>query len=347
MKLYQTYPNLPSWLSPELYVALHETLARKEQAALFLNRRGLAQTVLCPACGHHRECPNCSISLTLHGRGHLLCHYCEYHETLKDVCPDCREGELETVGLGTERVEEDLKVLFPEFRVARADRDEIQNRTAMETLIREMENHEIDILVGTQMIAKGLDFPKLKLVGLVLADIAFHLPDFRATERSFQLITQMSGRSGRHVQQGEQAGRVLIQTYNPDHPSIQFAIKHDYRGFAEFELSQREILSYPPFGRLVSIRGQSLHLNQLEKGMALLKARSLELQSKNPRYEQIEVLGPVEAPIARLRGQHRHHMLLKGQGAILRPFVSQLLDHDAWIPEHVRLLVDVDPMNLL
>jgi primosomal protein N' (replication factor Y) len=263
------------------------------------------------------------------------------------VCPDCREGELETVGLGTERVEEDLKVLFPEFRVARADRDEIQNRTAMETLIREMENHEIDILVGTQMIAKGLDFPKLKLVGLVLADIAFHLPDFRATERSFQLITQMSGRSGRHVQQGEQAGRVLIQTYNPDHPSIQFAIKHDYRGFAEFELSQREILSYPPFGRLVSIRGQSLHLNQLEKGMALLKARSLELQSKNPRYEQIEVLGPVEAPIARLRGQHRHHMLLKGQGAILRPFVSQLLDHDAWIPKHVRLLVDVDPMNLL
>lgn len=344
----EQYSHLPFWLSPELYERMHEVLNQGDQAALFLNRRGIAQMVLCPSCGHTVECPNCDISLTLHGKSHLVCHYCDYHENLKTKCPDCNEGALEAIGLGTEMLETDLSRLFPGKKIARADRDEINTRADLEELIVNMESGDIDILVGTQMIAKGLDFPKLKLVGLVLADVGFNLPDFRATERSFQLITQMSGRSGRHIKDGENPGKVIIQTFNVEHDSIVFARKNDFEGFADFELNIRAQLNYPPVGRLVSFRIQGPDLGRVEEAAGLLARRAQGLKSQFAQYASIEILGPAEAPLAKLRGQFRYHLLLKTtQAPMANPFCRQLLGDQEWLPAGVRILVDIDPMSLL
>ncbi|KYG68858.1 primosomal protein N' [Bdellovibrio bacteriovorus] len=347
-KIVEKYSHLPFWLSPKLYDRMHEVLDRGDQAALFLNRRGIAQMVVCPACGHTRECPNCDISLTLHAHSHLICHYCDYHENFKTKCPDCKEGQLEAIGLGTELVETDLARLFPGKTIARADRDEIQSRADLEDLVQKMESGEIDILVGTQMIAKGLDFPKLKLVGLVLADVGFNLPDFRATERSFQLITQMSGRAGRHVQEGEAPGMVIIQTFNAEHDSITFARNHDFEGFAKHELEIRGQLSYPPVGRLVSFRIQGTHLGKVEDTAGLLARRAHALKAQFPQYNSIEILGPAEAPLSKLRGQFRFHLLIKTtQVAAANPFSRQLLGDQEWIPSGIKILIDIDPMSLL
>lgn len=347
-KIIAKYSHLPFWLSPDLYERMNEVLGRGDQVALFLNRRGVAQMVVCPACGHTRECPNCDISLTLHAHSHLICHYCDYHENFKTKCPDCKEGELQAIGLGTELLETDLSRLFPNKRIARADRDEIQNRADLEELIANMESGEIDILVGTQMIAKGLDFPKLKLVGLVLADVGFNLPDFRATERSFQLITQMSGRSGRHIKEGESPGLVIIQTFNAEHESITYACKNDFEGFAQNELEIRSQLNYPPVGRLVSFRIQGPQLNRVEETARLLARRGQALKAQFPQYNSIEILGPAEAPLSKLRGQFRHHLLIKSiQGSAANPFSRQLLGDQEWVPAGVKILIDIDPMSLL
>lgn len=344
----EKYSHLPYWMSPQLYERMREVQERGDQSALFLNRRGLAQMVVCPACGHTRECPNCDIALTLHAGSHLVCHYCDYHEQMKKKCPDCKEGELESIGLGTELLETDLTRLFPGKVIARADRDEIQSRADLEDLIARMESGEIDILVGTQMIAKGLDFPKLKLVGLVLADVGFNLPDFRATERSFQLITQMSGRSGRHVKEGESPGLVIIQTFNTEHDSLTFARNHDYEGFANHELNIRGALNYPPVGRLVSFRIQGIHLGKVEDTARLLARRAQNLKSQYHQYNPVEVLGPAEAPLAKLRGQFRYHLLIKSaQASLANPFSRQLLGDQEWVPSGVKILIDIDPMNLL
>lgn len=341
-------PALPFWLSTTLYQAMIETLQKKEQIALFLNRRGIAQLVLCPACGYTHECPNCDITLTLHGKSHLVCHYCDYHENLKVSCPSCKEGEMKPVGLGTELVEQDIQRLFPEAKIARADRDEIQNRLELEELIQQMESGEIDILVGTQMIAKGLDFPKLNLVGLCLADIGFNLPDFRATERSFQLITQVSGRAGRHIKEGGSPGKVFVQTFNPDHPCLVYAKNHNYEDFATQELLQREPLAYPPLGKLVSFRLQGTQLIRVQEAARLLALRGRQLKDRHQLYEKIEILGPAEAPLAKLRGQFRYHLLGKGlDHRTLNAFCHQVMGDQKWIPPGVRISVDVDPLHLL
>jgi primosomal protein N' (replication factor Y) (superfamily II helicase) len=341
-------PALPFWLSPTLHQAIHETLEKKEQVALFLNRRGVANVVLCPGCGFTHECPNCDITLTLHGRHHLVCHYCDYHEEYKLDCPSCKIGEVTPVGLGTELLETEMQRLFPEAKIARADRDEIQNRHDLEELVRGMESGDTDILIGTQMIAKGLDFPRLNLVGLVLADIGFNLPDFRATERSFQLITQVSGRAGRHVKPGEPPGRVIVQTYNPDHPSLTFAQKHDFESFSQMEIAQREPLAYPPIGKLISFRIQGTQLVRVQEAARLLSVRSQQLKNKHAAYENVEVLGPAEAPLAKLRGQYRYHLLLKGKDhRHLQSFCRQVLGDQKWLPPAVRISVDVDPLQLL
>jgi primosomal protein N' (replication factor Y) (superfamily II helicase) len=304
--------------------------------------------VVCQACGHTRECPNCDISLTLHAHSHLICHYCDYHENFKNKCVDCKEGEVVAVGLGTELLETDLIRLFPDKKIARADRDEISTRSDLEELIIEMESGTIDILVGTQMIAKGLDFPKLKLVGLVLADVGFNLPDFRATERSFQLMTQMSGRSGRHVKEGESPGKVILQTYNTEHDSIRFACRHDFEGFANHELEIRSQLNYPPLGRLVSFRIQGSRLQRVEEAARLLARRAQALKAQFQQYQNIEILGPAEAPLSKLRGQFRFHLLIKSpQASVANPFSKQLLGDQEWVPNGVRILIDIDPMSLL
>jgi len=340
--------QLPTWLSLPLYQAIQQNLQQKKQVALFLNRRGVAPLVLCPSCGYTHECPNCDINLTLHGQSHLVCHYCDYHENLKERCPDCKEGEMTPVGLGTELLEKEMRHLFPEARVARADRDEISSRSDLETLIENMEKGEIDILIGTQMIAKGLDFINLNLVGLVLADIGFNIPDFRSTERSFQLITQVAGRSGRHVKEGEDPGQVIVQTYNPDHPSLAFAQAHDFAGFAEQELVHRQALLYPPYGRLISLRIQGNNLEKVQLTARRTAQICQHLKTKFPKYNSIEVLGPAEAPLSRVRGQFRYHLLLKGpESKSLNQLCRHLFLRDDFVSSGVRLSADVDPLNLL
>lgn len=336
--------DLPFWMSEDLFKNLKERLELKEQSALFLNRRGISQSVVCSSCGFYKECPNCAISLSLHAKTHLLCHYCDYHEQIPNSCPSCDDGEMIPMGLGTEKMEEDIKKLFPKANVGRADRDEISSREDMEDLITAMENHEIDILIGTQMIAKGLDFPKLTLVSLVLADIGFNIPDFRSSERSFQLVTQVSGRAGRH----EKPGLVLIQTYNPEHPSLKFAQTADFQGFAEHELPQREELAYPPFGKLASIRLQGLDLYKVEKAAKELASRAMYLNTNFDDYAEIRVLGPTPAPLFKLRSKFRYHLMIKAPNpAILSHFCSTLLKKTDWLPSAVQLVTDIDPIQLM
>lgn len=337
--------ELPFWLSQSLFEKLTYRLENKEQVALFLNRRGIAQTTLCTDCGFIHRCPNCEISLTLHGKKHLVCHYCDYSQLLEENCPDCKEGELKSLGLGTEQLEDDLKELFPEARLSRADRDEITSREDMEDLVRAMEKNEIDILVGTQMIAKGLDFPNLNLVGLILADIGFNLPDFRSVEKSFQLLTQMSGRSGRHSEAG---GEVVIQTYNPEYPALPFALNADYEAFAEQELKMREDLGYPPYNKLAEVRLSGTKLNALDKLSDILFHRAKNLRNSNVAYSNITILGPADAPLSRVRGRFRKHLILKApKQNILGAFCKQLLADKKWVPNGTKVQVDIDPYHLM
>lgn len=337
--------ELPFWLTQKLYDELCETLKRKEQSALFLNRRGVAQTVLCPSCAYVYECPNCAIGLTLHGRNQLVCHYCDYNLLMKDNCPQCPDGIMTPMGLGTELIEKDIQKLFPEARVARADRDEIDSREAMEALIQDVEDRHIDILIGTQMIAKGLDFPGLTLVGLVLADVGFHLPDFRASERSFQLLTQMAGRSGRH---SENPGTVIVQTYNTEHQSLKAVVQKNFDHFAQQELEERRALFYPPFSRLAMVKIQGASMQLTEQACRLALARAEQLQQKRPEYGALRILGPSPAPIAKLRNKFRFQMLIKSPGhKELNAFCHQLLSDQKWIPTSTKVQIDIDPMNML
>lgn len=337
--------ELPFWLSDTLFQALDKNLKLNEQSALFLNRRGMAQMAQCPECGYVAECPNCSVSLTVHRKTHLVCHYCGYTEAPKKNCPSCDIGHLETLGLGTELIEEDLKKLFPQAKIARADRDEIQNRHELEDLIKKMENHDIDILVGTQMIAKGLDFPQLTCVGLVLADVGFHWPDFRATERSYQLITQVTGRSGRH---SKDPGQVFIQTYSPSHQSLTVAQSHKVRDFYKEELHERQELHYPPYTRLALFKIQGNDLTASQQCAKRLVHRAHQLQKTFSAFKEIQVLGPAPAPLNRLRGKFRFQALVKASRAQeLKEFCRRLLGDEKWLPPGTKVQVDVDPLHML
>lgn len=338
----------PRWMSHYLWTEMQKVLDQGKQVALFLNRRGFASVVQCPDCGFVMECPNCDISLTLHGSHDLVCHYCDYHHRLSELCHNCNEGQWVALGLGTEQMEQDIKKHFPNLVVARADRDEINSREDMEELITAMENGTINILIGTQMIAKGLDFPNLTLVGLVLADVGLHMPDFRSGERAFQIITQVSGRSGRHIKPGEQPGRVVIQTYSPDHPSIITATQADFESFAAQEIEIRKELSYPPFGKIMSIRISGADKEKTKSSARLLKKRSEELKTKFESYADIQILGPSEAPLARIKNQYRFQVLVKGpKTQVLNKFIRQVLGDSKWINPQVQMSVDVDPVNML
>jgi primosomal protein N' (replication factor Y) len=340
--------ELPHWLSEELLEEMQRQLDNGKQVAVFLNRRGFANVVQCPGCAFVLECPNCDISLTLHGKHHLVCHYCDYQQMLTPICTNCNQSEYVAQGLGTEQIEADLSLLFPQARLARADRDEITSREDIEELVARMESGDIDILIGTQMIAKGLDFPNLNLVGIVNADVGLHMPDFRAAERGFQIITQVSGRSGRHVQPGELPGKVIIQTYTPNHSAIVCAQMADYEKFAEEELKNREELLYPPFGKLAVVRIIGANLDKVLQVSDQMAHRGRELQKKYPAYRDLWILGPTEYPLARLRNQHRYQLLIKGPKAnVINTFVRQVIGDRKWIQSQVKVQVDVDPMNML
>jgi len=337
---------IPDWCSKDLFSQLKTNYEKGYQSALFINRRGMSQVTLCEGCGYSEDCPNCDVSLTLHAKSYLVCHYCDYHKNFVSECPSCKIGELKNVGIGTELIEQDLKRLFPDARVLRVDRDEIQSREAMENFVRSVEDHQVDIIIGTQMIAKGLDFPKLTLVGIILADLGLNIPDFRASERTLHLLQQVAGRAGRHKNEDLVKSLVVIQTYNPDHVAIQMASKHNYIDFANLELQDRKDLSYPPFGKILNIKFQGLSIDKVKE--AANNAKKILLKLCSNQSSDIEILGPAPAPLAKIKNNHRYHILLKSKNSSnLNKAYRHLMLQKNWVQSGVKVVPDIDPVNLL
>jgi primosomal protein N' (replication factor Y) len=324
-------------LSSGLSTAMEETLARGEQAIVLLNRRGYASSVFCRQCAGTLDCPNCSLSLTVHKAAHKArCHYCNYSMTLPQACLNCGGKFIELVGFGTERVESEVRERFPNAKVARVDRDTIRRRGAIAALLARFAARELDVLVGTQMIAKGHDFPRVTLVGVISADVGLGLADFRAGERTFQLLTQVAGRAGR----GEVRGQAIVQTLFPKHYSIQHACRQDYAGFFAQELQFRQAMHYPPSVALINavVKGRTQHAAQSDAGDIVQL-----LRKGTATYR---VLGPAAAPLSRLKGEYRAQFFLKGthRGTMRQALLAAL----ATRPDiKRRTVVDVDPMSVL
>ncbi|MDD5306891.1 MAG: primosomal protein N' [Deltaproteobacteria bacterium] len=336
-------PGGQNVVSGPLYAAIEETLQRGEQVILFLNRRGFAPGLLCTACGEVRKCSFCAVSLTLHRRPPgLVCHYCGAREPIPERCGACASPDIEPVGTGTQRAETVLADLFPNARIARLDRDVASGRSA-EAVLDRLRRREIDILVGTQMVTKGHDFPLVTLVGVLLADVGLHMPDFRAAERSFQLLTQVAGRAGRALR----SGKAIIQTYSPTHPAVLLARTHDFLSFAAAEAAEREELGYPPFGRLALVRVSGPDAGRAEAAARDIAA-SLRASWQRLGRPPVSVLGPAQAPLAFVQGRHRFRVLVRSPshdllGKVLEPALPFFESPPAGV--HVRL--DMDPMSML
>jgi primosomal protein N' (replication factor Y) len=329
-------------ISPPLVAALKANLIAAGQSLVFLNRRGFANFLQCHQCGDTLACPNCSVTLTLHWRWRALrCHHCDHTIPIPEVCGACGSLSLGAWGAGTEQVEGALKRLLPEARIGRMDRDTTSRKGSQRAIFTAWERREYDVLIGTQMITKGHDVPGVTLVGVLLADLSLNLPDFRAAERTFQLITQVAGRAGR----GERPGRVIVQTLQPNHFSLQHAAQHDYRAFAEQELAARRELGYPPFSRFVQIRCEGERLDATER---IARTAAQHTRSQSPRG--VTLLGPTPAPLERLRRRYRWQLLLRGSSvASLHRTAAEAraaVQRDAH-RAGVRVLVDVDPYSML
>jgi primosomal protein N' (replication factor Y) len=336
-------------LSRRLRASLGEALARGEQALLLQNRRGFSSFLQCRDCGRTWRCPNCRITLTLHrprsrrGAADLRCHYCGHGEPVPDLCPDCGALDLGGQGFGTQQVEELVVALFPRARVARMDLDTTARKGSHVRLVEAMERRELDVLVGTQMVAKGHDFPGLTLVGVVSADTGLNVPDFRAAERTFQLVAQVAGRPGR----GAAPGRVLVQTYAPDHPAIQAAARHDYASFYDSEAEARAEARFPPAVKLARCLLSGTEPGPVERAARALAGALVDLARTRRLGERLSVVGPSEAPLAQLRGRARWHLLIKSTSpAVLESALRSLATRWA-VPRDVSLVIDRDPYNLL
>ncbi len=326
-------------LSEKLRTAIADRLEKKEQTILFLNRRGFSTSLLCSSCGKARECPNCSVALTFHRHdARLSCHLCGHSAAVPKRCPECREDALIYAGFGTEKVEANVVAIFPKAVVRRMDADSMTRKDAYREALHAFRSGKIDILVGTQMIAKGLHFPNVTLVGIINADLALHLPDFRAGERTFQLLTQVAGRAGR----GEAPGEVFVQTYTPFSPSIQFARHHDFAGYFQQELEFRERCDFPPFRHVVLITVRSEHETR-----ASFSAETLARRLREALPEEFQLGAPAPAPLEKLQGHYRFHILLRGEAIVrLSRLIRETLDKLPF-PEDVAVAVDVDPYQLL
>ncbi len=323
-----------SIFSRSLSRALSEALAAKEQAILFLNRRGTATFVQCRNCGFVSRCRRCDIPLTYHSAAeYLVCHQCNYRVSAPQVCPQCQQRRIKFLGVGTQRVEAEVGQTFPEAKLLRWDRDVTRGKQSHEQILDRFLAHEADILIGTQMIAKGLDLPAVTLVGVISADTGLHLPDFRAAERTFQLLSQVAGRAGRRFL----AGRVIIQSYNPEHYAIVAAAKHDFTIFYEEELSYRRQYNHPPFSRLARL--VYTHPNASACQQEAERMASLLLNQRDSRgVPGLDIIGPAPAFLARIRGRFRWQVILRG------PNPSHLLEE---IPLPQGWSLDLDPLNLL
>ncbi len=358
-------------VSRQLRFAMGAALKDGGQVILLLNRRGFSTHIQCPSCGMVMECPNCAIALTHHVSGQIaLCHYCDYQVPAPTECPECHFTGIHYRGLGTQRLEAEVKARFPDYRCLRMDTDTMQKHGSHEAALKLFHDGEVRILVGTQMIAKGLDFPNVTLVGVINADTALHIPDFRASERTFQLVTQVAGRTGR----GDKGGRVLVQTFNPEHPAILAAVRHDYDTFAAGELPPREEHGYPPFASLIRlvVRGSAERTTEgfaeeladrvrealagdpgdrVDDARPLIEGATggpqvISTDLLNPAKDP-RVLGPAPAPIAKLRGHYRFHIQVHGpDGAQLRRAVRDAADR-LKPPDEVQWIADVDPLDML
>ena len=326
-------------LSPKLRGAIADRLEKREQTILFLNRRGFSTSLLCSNCGEARDCPNCSVALTFHRHmARLSCHLCGHTAAVPKKCPACGKDALIYAGFGTEKVESTVAHLFPKAAVRRMDADSMTRKEAYRETLLSFRAGKIDILVGTQMIAKGLHFPNVTLVGIINADLALHLPDFRAGERTFQLLTQVAGRAGR----GETPGEVFVQTYTPFSPSIQFARHHDFAGYFQQELEFRERCDFPPFKHAILITVRSAHEER-----AKFSAETLTRRLKEALGPEFVLSDATPAPLEKLQGQFRFHILLRGEAIMrLSRLVRETLDKLPF-PEDVAVTVDVDPYQLL
>jgi primosomal protein N' (replication factor Y) len=335
-------------LSPVLRNALKENFEKRKQAILFLNRRGFSKIYLCPACGESIRCPNCDLTLTyhLHAR-ELTCHYCEYRIPPDNRCPSCGHEGMIPYGFGTEKLEHELAEGIPYARIARFDRDSTRKKGQIDKILKGFSNNEVDILVGTQMVTKGYDFPNVTLVGVVSADLSLGFPDFRAGERTFQIISQVAGRAGRGVDKGQ----VIIQTFNPGHYAIEAAKNHDYASFYTREKQMREMLKYPPFGYLACIRFSGNVKNDTQ-AVALKIANEMKVILANWPKEgkTIQVLGPAEAPLAKLRGKYRWQILLKSKNSnVLHYFLARVKEASTPMLKGsgVSMMIDIDPYQML
>ena len=337
-----------SIMSPPLKEAIEENLTQKKQTILFLNRRGFSSLYLCRFCGETIRCPNCEVSLTYHKYGNnLLCHYCGFSIKPPNRCPACNTEDLKPYGFGTQRVVEALEDLFPKARVERMDRDTMKRKGEVQQVLKRFMQHETDILVGTQMVTKGHDFPNVTLVGVISADLSLNYPDFRAGEVTFQLLSQVAGRTGR----GNVPGKVIIQTFNPSHYAITAAKDHNYKRFFSQEIALRRQVNYPPFSLIANVRFLGNSKTKTEKiathiGMKI--RNTIKKQSK--RKSAVEVLGPVEAPMAKLKGKYRQQILIKSRTSRylnqllkeVETFSTQILSSSG-----VRMIIDVDPYQMM
>ncbi len=329
-----------TFLSRYLSERIDSTLSRGRQIILLLNRRGFSASLLCKTCGHVHMCRNCSVHLVYHRTGALLrCHQCGWEEAAPSVCPQCRGEQIKYKGTGIQKAQEVLAEMFPAARILRMDQDSTRRKGAHVTILDSFARQEADILLGTQMVAKGLNFPGVSLVGVLQADIGLHFPDFRASERTFQLLTQVAGRAGRTDDRGE----VVIQTYNPEEPGIVYARTHDYLSFYAAETGGRRDLRYPPFGKLVRIVAQGSQEQTVSEVISTV-ARTVREISR----DRIRLLGPAPATLTRIKNEYRYALLLKGETVqALQETAAAVRQRYSRLPKGVRLIIDVDPLSML
>jgi len=340
--------GIKRYITSELYGAMKETIDRGEQILLFLNRRGFAGLPICAACGEAVRCKNCDISMTLHKKANAYkCHYCGFTRASVSNCMVCGSSKIKLLGLGTEKVESAVKSLFPDAKVARMDRDTTTRKGSILKILKDLRNHTIDILVGTQMVTKGHDFPNITLVGIICADLSLSFPDFRAGERTFQLLAQVSGRAGR----GVAPGSVILQTYNPNHFSISSAKEQDFKTFYDIEISFRKALNYPPFSRMIQFKISGKDEEKTEQHAKTMGGLCNALNKNSQSLlKSVDILGPVKSPLSKIAKQYRWQLLLKCSNVTpLHQFVYRLLHKNPSIfnKRDVKVVIDVDPFSLM
>lgn len=328
-----------SLFSQTLYNAINDTLKKKKQTILFLNRRGYSTFISCRSCGYVFKCPECDVSMTYHNNGYLVCHYCGRAEKVRKICPKCQSKYVKFFGAGTERVEMEVKKYFPKARVLRMDVDTTRHKGSHESIYNSFKNEEADILVGTQMVSKGLDFKNVTLVGVLAADISLNVPDYRAAERTYQIITQVAGRAGR----GSDEGKVIVQSYTPEHYSLNYAKEGNYEGLFKEEIKLRRLMGNPPFGKILLINGFSKYEEKLKKFMNNLHENLKELI-----IDDLTMLGPVPCIITKLKENYRWQIIIKGNfnDEFSEKIKDTLYQLNKSVYNEIRVSIDINPNNM-